>query len=274
MITIYTDGSSRGNPGPGGWAATMEFSSHKVVEIGGADAHTTNNRMELTAVLRALEYIRDHIGTATNSTTTNGTATNSTTTNGTSAVGAVTTVEINSDSAYVLNGITKWVYGWFKNNWQTADGSPVANKDIWEPMYQLVWYFKSKIELTFTKVSGHSGVLGNERADMIATAFADGDRILLFLGNKKDYERLLGDTVADRPASPEKKSKSKEQKTRSMTPAYSYVSMVGGMIETHRTWVDCEARVKGKSGAKFKKALSEAEEANIIASWTEGKIVI
>ena len=249
-ITIYTDGSSRGNPGPGGWAATMQFPNHRIIEIGGAEGHTTNNRMELTAILKALEYMRDHLGTA-------------------------TTVEINSDSSYALSGITKWVYGWFKNNWQTSDGSPVANRDLWEPMYQLVWYFKSKCELTFTKVSGHSGVLGNERADLIATAFADGDRILLYVGGAKDYERLLGDSVGDRSLATEmteqQKADSKAKKARSAMPAYSYVSQVGGMIETHRTWADCEARVKGKSGAKFKKALSEEDEANIILSWTVGK---
>ncbi|HRH31110.1 MAG TPA: ribonuclease HI [Candidatus Paceibacterota bacterium] len=253
-ITIYTDGASRGNPGPGGWAATMQFPNGRIIELGGAEGHTTNNRMELTGILKALEYMRDHLGTA-------------------------TVVEINSDSAYALNGITKWVYGWFKNNWQTADGQPVANRDLWEPMYQLVWYFKSKCELIFTKVSGHSGVLGNERADLIATSFADGERILLYVGGSKDYERLLGDSVGDRSLATEmnaqqdeqRRNQNREKKIRSTTPAYSYVSQVGGMIETHRTWADCEARVKGKSGAKFKKALSEQEEANIILEWTTGK---
>ncbi len=247
-ITIYTDGSSRGNPGPGGWAATIIFPNNKVIELGGAEGHTTNNRMELTGILKALEYLKEHLGDA-------------------------TTVEIHSDSAYALNGATKWIYGWFKNNWLTAEGQPVANREIWEAIYQLTWFFKSKCDIIFTKVSGHSGVLGNERADLIATAFADGERILLFSGNVKEYERLLSDSVAHRKSSPETKAKSREQKNRSLIPAYSYVSMVGGMIETHRSWPDCEARVKGKSGAKFKKALSEEDEATIIASWTEGKMV-
>ena len=242
-IVVYTDGSSRGNPGPGGWAASIQFPNNKVIEIGGAEGHTTNNRMELTAILKALEYVRDHLGSA-------------------------QIAEIRSDSAYALQGVTKWIYGWFKNNWQTADGQPVANQDLWESIYQLTWYFKSKCELVFTKVSGHTGELGNERADTIATAFADGDRILLYVGNAKDYERLLGDSVASKKAV---SKKTPEQKARSAAQAYSYVSMVGGMIETHRNWADCEGRVKGKSGAKFKKALSEDDEANIILSWTKGK---
>lgn len=261
-IIIYTDGSSRGNPGPGGWAATIEFPNNKIVEIGGAEGHTTNNRMELTGILKALEYLKEHIGDRKNDDGKSG-----------GAHGEQTAI-INSDSAYALNGVTNWMYGWFKNNWVTADQQPVANRDIWEQIYQLTWYFKTKCDIVFNKVSGHSGVLGNERADLIATAFADGERILLFSGTAKDYERLLSDSVANRKSSPTTKAKSKEQKNRSMLPAYSYVSMVGGMIETHRTWSDCEARVKGKSGAKFKKALSEEDEANIIASWTAGKIVI
>ncbi len=249
-IIIYTDGSSRGNPGAGGWGATMVFPNNKVVEIGGAEGHTTNNRMELTAILKSLEYLRDN----------------------TENFDDITLAEINSDSAYCLNGVTKWIYGWFKNNWQTAEGKPVANRDLWEPIYQLIWYFKSKCEILFTKVSGHSGVLGNERADLIATAFADGDRILLYVGGFRDYERLLGESVGKRTSTPEKKADKKQKdKARSSQPAYSYLSQVGGMIEHHRTWAECEARVKGKSGAKFKKALSEEDEANIILSWTTGK---
>jgi ribonuclease HI len=248
-ITIYTDGASRGNPGPGGWAASMQFPNGKVVEIGGAEGHTTNNRMELTGILKALEYAKEHLGTPGKST-------------------EVKTIEINTDSAYALNGATKWIYGWFKNNWQTAEGQPVANQDIWEAIHQLTWYFKSKCELEFKKVSGHSGVLGNERADLIATAFADGERILLYAGGTRDYERLLGESVGERK--PETK-KTEDQKLRSKTPAYSYVSMIGGLIEIHDEWKDCEARVKGKSGAKFKKALSSDDEANIILSWTTGK---
>lgn len=254
-IIIYTDGSSRGNPGAGGWGASISFPNNKVVEIGGAEGHTTNNRMELMAILKALEYLRDNVDLLEN--------------------GEI--AEINTDSAYSLNGITKWIYGWFKNDWQTSEGKPVANKDLWEPIYQLIWFFKPKCEILFTKVSGHAGVLGNERADLIATAFADGDRILLFTGSARDYERLLGDTVGKRNSfgksfeNLQTQNKKQKEKLRSSQPAYSYVSQVGGMIERHQTWAECEARVKGKSGAKFKKALSEEDEANIILSWTTGE---
>lgn len=246
QITIYTDGASRGNPGPGGWAASIQHPNGKVAEIGGAEGHTTNNRMELTAILKALEYVKEHLGKP----------------------DAVKTVEINTDSAYALNGATKWIYGWFKNNWQTADGQPVANQDLWEEIHQLTWYFKPKCELQFTKVSGHDGVLGNERADLIATAFADGDRILLYVGGGRDYERLLSESVGMRK--PEKKSSAK--KSRENTgPGYSYLSQIGGLIEIHRTWKECEARVKGKSGARFKKAMTPEEEASIILEWTTRK---
>ncbi len=253
-IIIYTDGASRGNPGPGGWGVSVQHPTHRVVELGGAEGHTTNNRMELTAILKALEYCKEHLGKAEK-------------------------IEINSDSSYALQGVTKWIYGWFKNNWQTADGQPVANQDLWEAIYQLIWYFKSKCDIQFNKVAGHAGVLGNERADLIATKFADGERILLYVGGGRDYDRMLGKTIKHKKLDDivgEKnaelmREKRAEKRERSMTPAYSYVSMVGGMIETHRTWAACEARVKGKSGARFKKALSAEDEANIILEWTTRK---
>lgn len=236
VITIYTDGASRGNPGPGGWGATIILPTGKVIELGGAEGHTTNNRMELTALLKVLEHVKKYLKDGEK-------------------------IIVHSDSSYVLQGITKWVYGWFKNGWVTGEGDPVANRDIWEPLYQLVWFLKPKADLVFEKVAGHAGVLGNERADLIATKFADGERILLYTGGLRDYERLLEDSVAL------KKTKPSKSKTNT-GPAYSYVSMVGDLIETHKTWTECEARVKGKSGAKFKKAKTIEEESDIISEWT------
>lgn len=242
-IIIYTDGASRGNPGSGGWGASISYPNGRIVEIGGAEGHTTNNRMELMAILKSLEHIRDNLGKA-------------------------EAIEVMTDSAYALNGATRWVYGWYKNNWQTAEGNPVANQDIWEAIYQIIWYFKSKCDLNFTKVSGHSGVLGNERADLIATSFADGERILLYVGGGRDYIKLLGDSVGHRVVEAKKVEIKKE---RAKGPAYSYLSQVGGLIEIHRDWKDCEARVLGKSGAKFKKAMTPEEEESIILSWTTNR---
>ena len=102
-ITIFSDGSSKGNPGPGGWGAIIA-SSDKVVEIGGGEKYTTNNRMELLAAISALETVENN----------------------------KEEIILNTDSSYVINGITKWVFGWQKNNWKTSTKADVVNKDLWE----------------------------------------------------------------------------------------------------------------------------------------------
>src|SRR3989338_11268772 len=99
---IFTDGAARGNPGPGGWGAIV-LTPDTAYELGGREGHTTNNRMEMLAVISALESIHDHEG-----------------------------IVINTDSAYVINGIMRWVIGWQKNNWKTTQKEDVLNKDLWE----------------------------------------------------------------------------------------------------------------------------------------------
>ncbi|MBA4319012.1 MAG: ribonuclease HI, partial [Flavobacterium sp.] len=102
-IIIFSDGSSRGNPGPGGWGAIISRKG-KVIELGGGDKHTTNNRMELLAVINALG----------------------------SPASQLSEIILNTDSSYVINGITKWVYGWQKNSWINSQKEEVANRDLWE----------------------------------------------------------------------------------------------------------------------------------------------
>ena len=105
-IIVFTDGSSRGNPGPGGWGAVVIEASGKVVELGGREDMTTNNRMEIAAALGALAHIHTR--------------------------GIAGDIEINTDSAYLLQGITMWVYGWEKNGWKTKTGDDVLNQDLWK----------------------------------------------------------------------------------------------------------------------------------------------
>jgi ribonuclease HI len=119
-IIIFTDGSSRGNPGPGGWGVVVISNNIeegiKVEELGGCEEHTTNNRMELCAVISALSFLltkKYNLQTS-----------------------------IYSDSSYVINGITKWVYGWQKNGWVTATKNPVENKDLWQQLFDLSKNFK------------------------------------------------------------------------------------------------------------------------------------
>lgn len=139
-VEIYTDGACRGNPGPGGWAATLELGEH-LRELSGAEAQTTNNRMELTAVIRALEALKRS-----------------------------SALVIHTDSEYVRRGITEWIGGWKARGWKTADKKPVKNQDLWERLDEL----SRQHDIEWRWVKGHSGVPGNERVDQLANAAIDG----------------------------------------------------------------------------------------------------
>jgi len=231
MNIIFSDGASRGNPGPGGYGVIVA-TDDSVTELGGRAEQTTNNQMELAGVIEGLSYLKNKHKT-----------------------GGVT---IYTDSSYVVNGITKWVYGWQKNGWQTKTKDPVLNKDLWQRLVEVSHGF----DINWQLLPGHAGVPGNERCDEIATSFADKSDIKLFDGDRGDYSVGLDVTVD--------KSKLKE-KSRKNQKAYSYVSFVDGVVKTHKTWEDCEARVKGKK-AKFKKVLSAVEETELTAEWTRNSL--
>ncbi len=139
MVEIYTDGACRGNPGPGGWAALLSFGATEK-ELAGAETHTTNNRMELTAVIRALQALKRPVE-----------------------------VRVFTDSEYVRRGITEWVIAWKTRGWKTADRKPVKNQDLWEELDQLA----SAFSIEWRWVKGHSGVPGNERVDRLANEAID-----------------------------------------------------------------------------------------------------
>ena len=139
-VTIYTDGACSGNPGPGGWGALLMFEGNKK-EISGSCKNTTNNIMELTAVIEALKLLKFECE-----------------------------VDLYSDSAYVVNGFLQgWIYNWQKNNWRTANREPVKNKELWEELYGLT----QKHKVNFIKVKGHSDVELNNRCDELARAEID-----------------------------------------------------------------------------------------------------
>ncbi len=148
---FYTDGACIGNPGPGGWGSVVYFTDGSVYEMGGADAQTTNNRMEMQAAIQALKVFR--------------------------ASGQTEPVTLYTDSEYVKNGITKWIKGWKKKGWKTASGGVVLNQDLWETLDEL----NSPI-VEWQYVRGHSGNEGNERCDAIARAFAIGKPLALEQG--------------------------------------------------------------------------------------------
>jgi ribonuclease HI len=136
-MDIYTDGGCSGNPGPGGWAfvALTQAGPH---EESGADPATTNNRMELTAVIRALEFVAGRV-----------------------KAGTPEACVIHTDSQYVKNGITSWILSWKRNGWRTANKDPVKNRELWERLDALA----SGLSLTWTWVKGHAGIDLNERCD-------------------------------------------------------------------------------------------------------------
>ena len=141
-IEIYTDGACRGNPGPGGWGALLISGRHRK-ELSGAEARTTNNRMELMAAIAALE-----------------------------ALNRPSVVGIHTDSQYLRNGITKWIKRWKRNGWRTADKGPVKNAELWQRLDEA----RARHEVSWHWVRGHAGHVQNERADEIAREAIDALR--------------------------------------------------------------------------------------------------
>lgn len=134
VIEIYTDGACKGNPGVGGWGALLKSGPH-TRELFGGEALTTNNRMELTAVIRALEALKKP-----------------------------SHVRLHTDSKYVQQGISSWIHQWKKRGWRTADKKPVKNEDLWRELDEIA----AKHEIEWLWVRGHAGHDGNERADELA----------------------------------------------------------------------------------------------------------
>lgn len=243
--TIFTDGSSRGNPGPGGWGAILiqrstdgKMEKDLATELGGRDKNTTNNRMELVAVINGLRKAERGEG-----------------------------VTVYSDSSYVINGITKWIKGWKRNGWMTKNKDEVQNKDLWMDLDEAMDVVGAT-NVSWKYVGGHVGIAGNERCDAIATSFADGEEVELYSGPLSGYQiKNILDISHDESLLKSKKSSS----SRSNAKAYSYVSAVGGEIKVHYTWADCEKRVKGAKGARYKKSLDAMDEADIIDEFSKGR---
>jgi ribonuclease HI len=235
-IIIFCDGASKGNPGLGGWGAIVA-AGNSIHELGGFEKNTTNNRMELMAALEALKEAR---------TLSNG------------------EVTVYTDSSYVINGITKWVKGWQRNGWLTQEKKPVLNQDLWEPLVAAVENFDAVIVWEY--VGGHVGIEGNERVDSIASDLALGKKVDLYTGPLNGYLIDVKNIKFDKTLV---KAKS-DTKARSKLKAYSYVSVIGGVIVKHKTWAECEARVRGKA-ARFKKSLSAEDEAVIVKDFLSKK---
>jgi ribonuclease HI len=138
-VEIFTDGACRGNPGPGGWAALIR-SGAREKEVSGGESPTTNNRMELIAAIRALQALKKPCR-----------------------------VTLHTDSTYVRDGITKWIHGWRRNGWRTADRKPVKNAELWQELLDAI----AQHRIDWRWVKGHSGHVENDRVDALACAEAD-----------------------------------------------------------------------------------------------------
>lgn len=149
IVKIYTDGACRGNPGPGGWGAVLKYNGIEK-DISGAELHTTNNRMELTAAIEALQMLKYPCR-----------------------------VILTTDSIYLKNGITIWINNWKKRNWRGTGGKPIKNQDLWQKLDKIVTLH----QISWHWIKGHNGNLYNERADKLATVAID-----TLLNQKKKQE--------------------------------------------------------------------------------------
>ena len=225
MPIAYTDGSCLGNPGPGGWGVRVLEPDDTVYEFGAAEAATTNNRMELQATIAALEYIGQR------------------------------PLTIYTDSRYVIDGITKWLPGWRRRGWQTAAGTPVKNQSLWQHLARLL-----HAKIRWQHVRGHTGDPNNERVDDIARAFAKGSSPRLFHGKKGSPDDPVTDLTDHMPPPPPRRRQAGRQGGTSR-----YVSIVHGTVNVDTDWPSCAARVRGVSGAHYKKFRTPEELADFCA---------
>ncbi len=240
-ITIYGDGACSGNPGPGGYGAIIIFADESVRELAKHEPQTTNNRMEILAILDSFRFLLKS-----------------------AQLERAENIQVFTDSVYLIRGVTQWMFGWKKRGWKTAANADVANPDLWMQIDKVLYEFKVnyphvKIEWNFVK--GHSGDPGNERCDQIAVAMSKREPIEIYSGSASGYHFDVSKLPEKKPL-PEVKDRSQETKK-----AAWYLSLVNGVFKTHKTWSECEAVVKGRPGVKFKKVTSSEEEEQIKKQW-------
>ena len=222
----YTDGACLGNPGPGGWGVRILYADGTVCELGGREVATTNNRMELQAAIAALQVLH------------------------TSPQAAIFT-----DSRYVIDGLTKWLPAWRRRGWVTSTNTPVKNRDLWMTLDGL-----HHSGVRWQHVYGHRGDPNNERVDTIARACAAGTCPPLFCGQSGAPD----DPIVVPTATPMMPAKS-HALTRAPGRAY-YVSIVHGTAAVDTNWPACAARVRGVSGAHYRKVRTPEELAAFCAA--------
>lgn len=234
-ITAYCDGACSGNPGPGGWGAVLLFPENRVLELGGGERPSTNNRMELMGAIAALNAVKSR----------------------------PEPLKVFTDSSYVINGITQWVHGWRRKGWKTMEGKPVLNRDLWERLDALAQARRDL--LSWGHVKGHAGHEINERCDRIAVGYAQSKRPELYDGPAVGCGYSLLEPGAEHLRAPAPRRTGPFSKPKAK--GGFYVSLVGGRVERHATWPQCQERVHGVSGARFKKVTSPEEEQAVLKQW-------
>lgn len=232
-IVVFTDGACSGNPGPGGWAAVVALPEGRVRELAGGAAQTTNNRMEMGAVIAALESLAER----------------------------PEPVALHTDSTYVIKGVTEWLAGWKRRGWLSSTGQAVLNRDLWERLDELSASRRGR--LSWRYVRGHSNSAGNNRCDELAVAWSKGSSLPLYDGPAKEYPCDLASVTVE--TIPARRSSLGGRKAKGGPGVY--LSLVDGRLERHAVWAQCQARVHGKSGARFKKVASPDEEAATLRAW-------
>ncbi len=243
FLYLFSDGACQNNPGRGGWGSLILDSDGLVTEIGGFENLTTNNKMELRAICEGLSFVLKSIRNKKD-------------------------LHVYTDSKYVVEGVNKWLPAWVKSGWITAAKKEVQNQELWKRLLSLLADLKEERKIFFHHVPAHVGLVLNERVDKIASTCAEKEKNYFYEKEliNYPYKESLKTLGSDIEKAKGLKSKLSEHKKKI---AFSYVSLVEGKVETHKTWADCEARVKGAAFARFKKASSKEEEEEIIRNFNK-----
>lgn len=237
-VIAFTDGSCSGNPGQGGWGSVLclndkDSKTAHIIELGGyGGEQTTNNEMEIVAVLEVFSYLEKTSKDAPTS----------------------MRLVIATDSTYVLKGVSQWMTRWEVNGWKTKSGDEVANLSLWKKLLSFKKRWSRNFEIK--KVDAHSGHPANERADQIAVDFSKKRRVDLFSGSLEKSPFQINDFSLQR---------SNSNQRVPFKPIY--LSLVHGELQEHRSWPECQNRVQGVSGAKFKKVKTKQEKDSVLKSW-------
>jgi ribonuclease HI len=229
----YTDGACLGNPGPGGWGVRILYPDGGVRELGGMAAATTNNRMELQAAIEALQLLHSY-----------------------------PQVVIFTDSRYLIDGLTKWLPAWRRRGWVTSTNTPVKNRDLWMTLERL-----NHPGMRWQHVRGHSGDPNNERVDTIARACAAKRDPALFCGQAgTPADPVLAVFMTALPTPLDSKTALASHGPAPAPAPARYISIVHGSVAIDPDWATCAARVRGVSGAQYRKVRTPQELAAFCAA--------